>query len=118
MKLFLESKGLYLAAVALFLIAITMTMNPQKKPSTQADSKPTTALSEHRKSQTSRTSTTSQQAVTPEADHEVTYDLPDAITAFEEKARTESENLSARDLQLLGELISNLNEFQNDESSR
>lgn len=51
-------------------------------------------------------------------DHSQDLTLEEAILAFEDQVHTEDHNLSSRDLELMGELIGNLNEYQKNESNQ
>lgn len=59
-----------------------------------------------------------ERSISSEADHEVPYDLSDAISAFESMVQNENHDLSSDELQSLDQLISNLNQYQNHEDHR
>ena len=59
-----------------------------------------------------------ERSTSSEAEYQVSYDLNDAISAFESMVQNENHNLSSDELQSLDQLISNLNQYQNHEDHR
>lgn len=119
MKNSIASKGLYLLASCLLLSAIVIAV--KHNDSTQLPSSETQTTLSTRSAPTKSLYTTSQSSSLTkkvDAEHHLEYDLDGAISAFEHQVRQNSEQLDTRDLELFGELISNLNEFQKNETSR
>ena len=115
MKNLIATKGLYLSATSLLLLAIFIAVRPDN-PKSQLS---TTSQSEFSTRASSSDSVLTSVKRAPDASkHEVSYNLDEAITAFESQAHQQTNQLDSRDLELLNELISNLNEFQNNEISR
>ena len=120
MKKSLASNGLYLLAAGLLLTAIVVATK-HNDAAQQSSPEPQAALSTRNAPTKSLNNTTSKSASLTrkiDAEHQVEYDLDDAILTFEHKVRQNSEKLDTRDLELFGELISNLNEYQSNEARR
>ena len=118
MKKFIASNGYYLLAAGLLLTAIVVATK-DNDAAQQSSPEPQTVLSIRSvptKSLNNRTSKDSSLANKVDAEHQVEYDLDDAILTFEDKVRQNSEKLDTRDLELFAELISNLNEYQSNET--
>jgi len=124
MKFFFYPKSLFLFAATLLLlvVAIIKTTGLEKKNQTEEQFVEKSQLSQRRSSKYLSTvsSLKKVQETEDEANHDDHLDLNEALSVFEDQARIKSDKLEGLDLDLdlLDELISNLNEFQNDASNR
>lgn len=114
MKRFITTNGLYLVAACLLIAVIVLVTKTEESTPDSLSEDITIFASETQK----RLVKNSIEPSEPDAQHEVEYDINDAITVFEDQAYQQTEKFSDRDLELLTELISNLNEFQKDEITR
>ncbi len=120
MQVFIKIKWFYGIALTLCLVAISYLF----LKNSEADETPLTSIQNseirplNKSPRSQKASTFETQPNTVDAEHDVEYDLSNALSVFENRVNQEDHNLSNEELQLLTQLMGNLNEFENRETNQ